>query len=265
MTTTFAAAAPVRRPALRPIALPTEHGGWGFLFEPLVAGLAIAPSPGGALIALAFILGFLTRQPLKFALQDALRRRSYPRTRWCVIFAASYAIAALLALTAAVMVSGPIILVPLGLVAPLGVMQILYDANNRSRVLLPELGGAVAMTSSAAAIAIAGHMRMLAAFALAGVLVARAVPSIVYVRTLLQRAHGKEASSWPSLALHAMAILAVALIGTRLAAAAMCVLFLRATWHLARPVLPAKTIGWREITFGAISVALIVSGFYVRF
>ena len=248
------------RPTLRPIALPTEHGGWGFLFEPILVGLLIAPSWGGALIALAFILGFLTRQPLKFALQDALRGRSYPRTTWCRIFAISYATAALLALVAAGAISGPIILVPLGLVAPLGFLQVIYDATNRSRALLPELGGSIAMTSSAVAIAIAGGMRMLPAFMLAGVLVARGIPSIVYVRTLLQRAHGKHAESWPSLSLHAIAILVVAFISTRLTAAAMCVVFLRAAWHLRRSVLPAKTIGWREIAFGAITVALIVLG-----
>lgn len=37
----------VNRPAKvppRPIALPVEHGAWGFLFEPLAAGLILAPA-----------------------------------------------------------------------------------------------------------------------------------------------------------------------------------------------------------------------------
>ena len=263
MTTAFASAPAARRPLLRPIALPSEHGGWGFLFEPIVAAIAIAPSAGGAFIALAFVLGFLTRQPLKFALQDALRGRSYPRTRWCFLFAASYAIAALLALAAAIAISGPAILIPLGMVAPLGLMQVFYDANNRSRALLAELGGAVAMTSSAAALAVAGRMRLIPALTLAAVLIALGIPSIVYGRTLLQRAHGQHAESWSALALHAMAVIIVALIASPLAAAAMAILFLRATWHLARPALPAKTIGWREIAFGCATVALIVTGFYL--
>ncbi|HVR37562.1 MAG TPA: YwiC-like family protein [Thermoanaerobaculia bacterium] len=251
----------LRRPAFRPLALPTEHGGWGFLFEPLVLGLAVAPSWGGALIAVAFIFGFLTRQPLKLALQDAMRGKSYPRTRWCWMFAVAYSLAALIALASAIAISGITIVIPIGLVVPLGLTQVLYDANNRSRALLPELAGAAAMSSSAAAIAIAGHMRLLTAFALAGIIAARSLPSIVYVRTLLQRAHGKVAASWPAIALHALAILFVASFAPKLAIVAMVLLFARATWGLARPVPPAKTIGWREIAWGFVTVALAAAGF----
>src|ERR1044072_2044638 len=38
---------------LRPLALPTEHGGWGFLLEPLVLAMIVAPSWIGALICAA--------------------------------------------------------------------------------------------------------------------------------------------------------------------------------------------------------------------
>src|SRR3954452_11843953 len=104
MTTTLPFPAP--RVSLRPLALPTEHGGWGFLLEPIALGLAVMPSWGGALIAIAFVCGFLTRQPLRLALQDAVRGKSYPRTRWCWTFALSYAVAAFTALAAAVIIGG---------------------------------------------------------------------------------------------------------------------------------------------------------------
>jgi hypothetical protein len=245
---------PEPRVSFRPLALPTEHGGWGFLLEPIALGLAVRPSWGGALIAIAFVCGFLTRQPLRLALQDSLRRKSYPRTRWCWTFALSYALAALAALAAAVVIGGWSAIIPIAFVVPLGVTQVLYDARNRSRALLPELGGAVAMTSSAAAIAIAGGMRMMPALVLSGVMIARAIPSIVFVRTLLRRAHGQTAASWPALSLHAIAILFVAFCATKLAAIAMIVLFARAAWSLARPAPRAKTIGVREIAYGAMTV-----------
>lgn len=261
-TTAFTAPLPVRRPALRPLALPNEHGGWGFLFEPIVLGLALAPSRGGALVALAFVFGFLCRQPLRLALQDALRDRKYPRTSWCWLFVAIYALCAFASLAVAVLVSGWTAIIPIGLVAPMGLTQVLYDAHNRGRALLPELGGAAAMASSAAAIAIAGGMRIVPALALSGIIVARALPSIVYVRTLLARAHRRQASSWPALALHALAILLVALFAKPLAIAAMVLLFARATVLLARQTPPAaKTIGWTEVVVGTVVVGLVIGSF----
>jgi hypothetical protein len=250
-----------RRPLLRPIALPTEHGGWGFLIEPILLALLVAPSRPGVLVALAYALGFLTRQPLRLALQDAVRGRAYPRTRWCWLFAVAYAAAALAALGAAIALRGWTVVIPIGLVAPLGLTQILYDANNRSRSLLPELAGAAAMCSSAAAIAIASGMRIVPALALSGIAVARALPSIVYVRTLLARAHGNEASSWPALALHALVIPLVALVAPLLAALAMALLFVRASWGLAHPPPRAQKLGWTEIVIGIITVILAAIGY----
>src|SRR4051794_10234587 len=252
MSATIPLTAP--RVSLRPIALPSEHGGWGFLLEPIALGLIVRLSWGGALIAIAFVCGFLTRQPLQLALQDAVRGKSYPRTRWCWTFALSYAVAAFTALAAAVIIGGWTAIVPFAVVIPLGGTQIFYDARNRSRALLPELGGAVAMTSSAAAIAIAGGMRLAPAVVLSGVMVARAIPSIVFVRTLLQRAHGQRTASSPALSLHAIAILLVAFYATKLATLAMIVLFVRAVWSLARPAPRAKTIGVRELGYGVMTV-----------
>ena len=255
MTTATFDAAPRPRPMLRPLALPNEHGGWGFLFEPLVLAMIVRPSWAGGLVALAFVFGFLTRQPLRLALQDALRERSYPRTRWCWLFFVVYALAALAALGFAVALAGWTLIIPLGLVAPLGITQILHDAHNKGRSLLPELAGSAAMASSAAAIVLAGHSRLLFAFALSGIIIARSIPSIVYVRAMLGRG-----AAWIPLALHAVAIPLVALFASKWAVAAMAVLFVRAAFFLARPAPRAKTIGWTEITFGALTVGLAAIG-----
>ncbi|MCB0162365.1 MAG: YwiC-like family protein, partial [Caldilineaceae bacterium] len=61
------------RPRWRSIALPTEHGGWGFLLEPLLLGRLVAPSAAGLLLLVATVAAFLLRQPLKIVLVD--RRR----------------------------------------------------------------------------------------------------------------------------------------------------------------------------------------------
>lgn len=245
-----------RSVALRPLALPTEHGGWGFLLEPIALGLLVAPSWSGALIATAAVFAFLGRHPLKLALQDAKRARTYPRTPYCWMLAATYLIAAALALASAIAIGGGRILIPIGIVAPLAVIQVLYDARNRSRELLPEMSGAAAMSSIAAAMAIAGGMRILPSIGLAGILIARSLPAILYVRALL-----RPVPTWPAVAMHVFAIAVVTLVGSPFAIAAMILLLVRAIWGFTHERPSAKTIGWREIVFGAMTVALIAIGY----
>jgi hypothetical protein len=245
------------RPALRPLALPTEHGGWGFLFEPLVLGLAVAPSLGGALVAAAATFGFLSRQPLKLAMQDALRGKSYARTRWCRTFAAAYLSGAAIAIAAALAVSGWKLAIPFAAVAPLAIVTLVFDARNRSRSALPEYLGSVAMASTAAAIPLAGGRPAAAAFAvMALIVISRGLPSIVYVRTLLKRAHGKATSSWPAIAAQVIAVVVAFAIGSYVATAMAVALLARAAYGLTHPIPPAKVLGWREIAWGAITVGV---------
>lgn len=236
--------------------LPTEHGGWGFLLEPLVLGLLVKASAGGALIALAALFGFLTRQPLKLAMQDALRRKTYPRTFWCRTFAIGYLALAGASLGCAIALSGWTLTIPFAAVAPLAIVTLIADANNRSRRLLPELAGSIAMASTAAAIGLAGGLSPLASFSLMALIALRGIPSILYVRTLLTRAHKQAASSVPPLIAHIVAVPLAYVAGSLFAVAATAALLARAAWGLTHEVPRAKTVGWREIAWGAVTVLL---------
>ena len=59
-----------RASLVRSVALPSEHGGWSFLLEPIALGLAVAPSLAGLLLGVAVTGAFLTHQPLKTAVKD---------------------------------------------------------------------------------------------------------------------------------------------------------------------------------------------------
>jgi len=248
------------RPALRPLVLPTEHGGWGFLLEPLVLGLLVKPSFSGALIALAALFGFLTRQPLKLAMQDAQRRKTYPRTFWCRSFALGYLALAAISIAGAIVISGWTLAIPFAIVAPLAVVTLIADAKNRSRRLLPELAGSIAMASTAAAIGLAGGLSFLASFSLMALIIVRGIPSILYVRTLLRRAHKQVASSVPPVVAHVVAVPLAYFAGSLFAVAATVALLARAAWGLTHEVPSAKTVGWREIAWGAVTVVLFVLG-----
>src|SRR5262245_2806677 len=87
--------APVGRIQLKPLALPTEHGGWGLLAEPVALGLLAAPSMAALGVGWAAIAAFLAHQPLKLVLADWLRHGTSPRTPWALGYAVAYGIMAL--------------------------------------------------------------------------------------------------------------------------------------------------------------------------
>jgi hypothetical protein len=79
---------------IRSVALPSEHGGWGFLIEPIVLGLLVAGSVNGLLLALAALGAFLVHQPVKVAIKDRLKGQRPPRTIWAERFALGYGLLA---------------------------------------------------------------------------------------------------------------------------------------------------------------------------
>jgi len=252
---------------VKTIALPTEHGGWGITLEPVLLGLLVAPSWAGAGLALATLGAFLARHPFKIVAGDRRRGRRFPRTpvaeRFTLLYCAVALAGFVLALAAA---RGYEFLLPLALAAPLAAAQLWYDAVGRSRGLLPELAGSVAMGSVAAALALAGGAGWTPALCLWVVLAARFVPAILYVRARLTELHGKEFSRWPSLLAHAAALGAVSALAAygllpRLAVLAAAVLLGRAAYGFARrwPA-TARHVGFSEIAFGALTVAAVAAG-----
>ena len=68
-----------QRSRWRSVAIPSEHGGWGLTAEPALLGLLVAPSIAGGVLAVAAVVAFLARTPLKLVLVDRWRRRRLPQ------------------------------------------------------------------------------------------------------------------------------------------------------------------------------------------
>jgi hypothetical protein len=248
---------------IKTIALPAEHGGWGFLLEPIVLGLLLAPSIAGFYLALSAVALFLARQPLMLVVLN--RHRDSPRTALAQKFSALYLVVAVAAFSAAIIFSEHSFIVPLVIATPLAAVQVIYDWSGRKRVLFAEVSGTAAISSMAAALALAGGWPRTASFALWAIMMARAVPSIFFVRGCLARLHSRAASPLPLLIAHAGALILVAALmragfAPRLAFAAMMILAFRAVvgfWNLR--VTP-KQLGFSEIGFGALTVLALVFG-----
>jgi hypothetical protein len=252
---------PVRRVAIRPLAVPVEHGGWGFLLEPLVLALFVAPSVAGVLLALAAVGAFLTRHPLKLAVRDLSLRKSYPRTRVCLLLAAGYGCATLALAGSALTFtqSGMVLLFPLVLAVPLAALQFWYDVQNRTRELVSELSGAIAAGAGGAVCVLAGSGSWQLAAMVWLLMMLRAAPSVLYVRALV-----RHAGHVPQLLAHAAALVTVSWLPLRVMSPApliaiFALLLLRAAAGLRRRAVRPAAIGVEEVVWGLVTVAAGVS------
>jgi hypothetical protein len=256
--------------AWKPIALPAEHGGWGFLAEPVVLGLAIAPSFAGFCLGLATVAAFLARHPLRLWLTDRRKGVSYPRTAVSFRFFAGYAVLALAFLAAAFAKGGARFWPVLAAALPVGLIALRADAAGRSREAAPEAAGAAALGASASAIALAGGAPSPLAWGAWALLAARAVTSVLYVRSRIRLDRGLPAGPGTAIAAHALALAAAVALtavaaGPRLAVIAFLVLLARAAWGLStfrRPVRP-QSLGYQELGFGLLTLALLAIGYRI--
>jgi YwiC-like protein len=257
-----------RRPAavrVKHIALPTEHGGWGLLLEPLVAGLAIAFSASGAWIALMFVGAFLMRQPFKIYVLDRRGMRNDARAAITLRYLLMYATVLVAGMVGTAFTSSLKPLLPLIAVLPLAALQNYYDIFRRSRHLVSELAGAVAISSSSAAISLAGGRSTSLSVALWIVFAIRIIPSILYVRERLLLEKGKSFSAVRSNVAHALALVIVSTLAmsglvTVLSVPVIIFMLYRSITGLSlqRTKLKAMQIGVREVIYGAALVFAVV-------
>jgi hypothetical protein len=253
---------------LRTIAIPNEHGGWGFTLEPVLLGLLVAPSWAGVGLGLFALAAFFTRHPLKLWLADVRKGKRFPRTPIAGRFALAYGTLGALGLWLAFLKAGGPFYWPLLAALPLIAVQLWYDARNQGRNLLPELAGATAMGSVAAGIGLAGGMEPSLALGLWLVLAARAYAAIHYARTQVMRARGQAIPFRPAYLAVAVAI-AVLLLGAAagwvpwLSVLAVGLLLPFSAYTFARPPVPARVVGWSQMAFGLLVVVFTALGLRV--
>lgn len=254
--------------SIKSLALPSEHGGWGLLFEPALLGLLLAASWAGAGIVVAALAAFLARHPLRLALSDWWRGARYPRTTLAARIACVYLLLALGGLGLAAWRAPLLAFVPLALAAPLGLVQLIYDVQLRGRQLVPELAGGVALGATAAAVVLAGGWGAPAALTLWLLLAARTVGSVTYVRARLRAARGQAAGRASTWLCHLATLLLVGWLAARglapwLAFVAFAALLARALHGLraGAGALPPRAVGFQELGYGVLTLVLLAAGY----
>jgi hypothetical protein len=260
----------VRSVKAKQVALPVEHGGWSFLFEPIVAGLAISFSAGGVWIAVLMIGAFLLRRPLSvWAMQVSAGRQNEFRSL-SAKYTAGYALV-LAAGAVGILLNVPFsALLPLIILPPLAAFQLYSDVYRQNRQMLPEIAGALAMSASAAAIILAGGGEWQLAAAVWFFLAARLTTSILYVRDRLGAEKGKPFNYWPAVSAHMVALVLTAALAAFgklpfLTIPAIAVLLFRASVGLSRYRKPTKAmkIGVIEVVLGVVSLTALIIGHHL--
>jgi hypothetical protein len=250
------------------VLLPTEHGGWGLLIEPLVLGLVVAPSLAGALLALAAFGAFLARHPLRLVLFDRRRGSWHPRTRFALLAAIVYLVASTLAVLAGLALAEASIAACALAAFPAVAVYLAYDLRGRSREAIAEVAGAFGLAATATAVALAAGWPASRAFGLWFLAGGRALAAVVEVRTRLRRSRRPETPALPAVAAHGVAIAAVAgcaALGWVPAGvvAVGLLLLARAVWNLwgkTGPLVP-REIGWAEMRMGAAATVAWVAAY----
>ncbi|MDJ0770568.1 MAG: YwiC-like family protein [Ilumatobacter sp.] len=182
-----------RRATWRTVAVPAEHGGWSLTAEPALLGLLVAFSGAGLALAVAAMLAFVARTPIKLVLVDRWRHRWLARTTLALRIACVEVLAIVVLAGVAVLSAERSFWVPLVVAAPLIGLELWYDMRSRSRRLIPELAGSIGIGSVAAAVALAGGESNLVAAGLWCVIGARSLAAVPYVRYQILRVHERPA------------------------------------------------------------------------
>jgi hypothetical protein len=254
---------------IKAVAIPTEHGGWGFIMESILLGLLVAFSSYGLLLAISALSGFLLHQPLKVAAKDRLKGRRYERTALAEKFALGYGSVMIITFMIVFFNVDTLFVLPFLVAAPLGVWQLYHSVRNTNRKLMSELFGATALGSIAPAIAIIGGYELAPALLLWLILAARTIPSILYVRARLrlEKKQPATANTW-LWSVHIASVFGVGIFvyierAPWLAFLAILILMGRMALGLSKYRKPrqTKSIGMQELAYGVLTVVLVAIGY----
>ena len=258
-----------RPPALKSLLLPKEHGSWSLAFEPVALGLLVAPSRAGVALAVAVAAGFFTRRPLKLALTLPAADPRRATAGWLALCGAALASAAL---AVAAAIGGWRAFWPLLFAVPFGAAFLWFDLRNEMREAEAELAGSIAFALTPAAFATLAGWAPEPALALAGLTLARCVPTVLLVRTYLRIRKNEPAARFAPLAAGTAALLLIAALAARQlvppAAVVLGIFFwVRGCWFVSafRPAWTARRVGLLEAGLGTVQVGVLAvayTGFY---
>ena len=249
---------------IKSVALPVQHGSWGLWLEPVLLGLIVAFTQSALWLSLAAFGVLLLHQPLKIAIKDFRKDKQYARTTYARLFALIYAKVAFGFFIVAVITSDHPFYIPLLIAIPIGIFQFSRELENQNREMLAEVAGAVVFGATVAMIAQIDGWSLTDSMILWGVMAARSVPAILYVRARIRLEKDRPTSPLAAIISHIAGLGFVLFSGTPWLAVIAAIGLLARTIHGLSPYRkpsPVKVIGYQEMAFGLIYVILVGIGY----
>ncbi len=243
------------------LVLPKEHGSWSLALEPLALGMLVVPSAAGGALVCAAVAGFFLRRPLKLVLSG----KADPRVPSAIGAVIALSMLAIASLALAMTIGGMAKLWPLIPAAVAGIGFVWFDSRNAGREEAAELCGVIAFGFLPATFGTLASWSVAESMALAAVMLARSVPTVLFVRVYLRRNKGHVTDVAPALIAAGIApVLATWLVFSHLAPwPAIVLAFLLAGgtfWALrGNRRFTARKIGIAEMTFGVMMVLVLAS------
>lgn len=252
----------------RKVALPTEHDRWRFTLEPLLLGLLIVPTVPAIILAVVALAFFLIRQPVKVLVSHWPHSRYPGRAFWAWRFVSLYTALMLVGMLLLAQMAGAEWLIPPLLALPVGLMFIYYDFTQPGRSWQTDITAAIAFTSVAASIGLLAGWALAPSLALWIVLMARTIPSALYVHTRLRLDLGSPVERWIPVLAHGIGLLVTVTLSLvsllpHTAIIPLMVLLIRSLHGLSRWRWQAsvKAVYLSELTIGAFFVLLVAIGY----
>jgi len=250
---------------LKQIAVPREHGSWGYTLEPLALALLVAFSVNGLLLSLVTFFIFFAHQPIRIIFNKKLNRKLKTKAYFVFSF---YSIFAMALLVRVLMFESFYQLLPFFISVIIMSGYLLLELNNVKKNIVTELLAAVSIGMIAMNIVLLNgwHLTYSAAFLL--VILSRAVPTTFYVRSKLQIAKKQPVQEFSVIvstfvSLLIVLVLAYFLYLPLLSIAAVLILIGRAYIGIYKSTgkVNIKNLGIMEFVYGIIFVLLVAAGY----
>ncbi len=248
--------------------MPSEHGSWGFVLEPLVLSLIVAYSLPGLLLSLCTFFMFLSHQPIKNLFK---RKNINPNKKISQIFLAIYFLFILTFFAIVLFQVSLTFLIPFGisLIVMINYLFTLYNQKNRK--LVNELSAPVSISLIALSIVLFDGWQIENVIAFWFILLARSIPTTFYVHAKLLMIKKKSAKKGLPILLGGIFTIILLLFSIfsyspYLAAAASLLLLIRAYTGLyaSKHKVKIRTFGIWEFIYGGLFVLIVTVGYQLK-